>query len=95
MWFVKISTHSYTIVKQNRFQRQSIVFAMHCFCFVNLITVCIMKCGAVQKSYLGFLFFEVQITALSCSDLLAYSYKHYDSLLFIQVSGDNEHRNIF
>lgn len=45
-----------------------------------------MKCGAVQKSYLGFLFFEVQITALSCSDLLAYSYKHYDSLLFIQVS---------
>lgn len=54
-----------------------------------------MKCGAVQKSYLGFLFFEVQITALSCSDLLAYSYKHYDSLLFIQVSGDNEHRNIF
>lgn len=95
MWFVKISTHSYTIVKQNRFQRQSIVFAMHCFFFVNLITVCIMKCGAVQKSYLGFLFFEVQITALSCSDLLAYSYKHYDSLLFIQVSGDNEHRNIF
>ena len=54
-----------------------------------------MKCGAVQKSYLGFLFFEVQITALSCSDILAYSYKHYDSLLFIQVSGDNEHRNIF
>lgn len=44
-----------------------------------------MKCGAVQKSYLGFLFFEVQITALSCSDLLAYSYKHYGSLLFIQV----------